>query len=283
MEANQLPDIIVGGAPKCGTSSVYFWLAAHPQVCASPVKETFFFADEVSRFNSQCNVMEHGLEDYAKYFQACSSDQLKMEATAPYIYYRNALEQIPNLASQPKVMMWLREPAARLYSQYRFERYRTQRINMSWDEYRAQPELIAHGRYSDYLAKWKDALGDSRLYVDSFENLVSDPVQAMQRAAKFLNIDASFYDRYDFVQHNETVAIRAKFLHRLGLRAQRFIPHSLQEKLLPIYLKINAGKMPPKESNDKEGVESLRRNEFASEQQQLEALFPDLDLSSWGS
>lgn len=282
MEAHQLPDIIVGGAPKSGTSSVYFWLAAHPEICASPVKETFFFADEVSRFNRNCNVMDHSLEDYGQYFKTCQPGQLKMEATAPYIYYENALKHIPELATQPKVLMWLREPAARLYSQYRFERYRTKRIEMSWDEYRAQPELIAHGRYSDYLARWKDALGTSRLFVDSFENLVASPSESMKRAAEFMGIDPSFYDDYDFVQHNETVAIRAKALHRFGLKMQRFVPHALQEKLLPLYLKINAGKMPAKEATDQEGVQALREREFAGERQRLETLFPQIDLSAWG-
>ena len=130
MDPNRLPNAIVAGAPKCGTSSLYFWLSAHPDVCASPVKETFFFADEVNRFNRDANILEHDLAVYARYFQKCSQAPVRLEATAPYIYYDKSLAHIPALSSQPKVLFVLREPSARLYSQYRFERFRTKRIRL---------------------------------------------------------------------------------------------------------------------------------------------------------
>jgi len=51
--SNVYPNLVVAGAPKCGTSSLYFWLAAHPEVAASREKETFFWAPEVNRFNTR--------------------------------------------------------------------------------------------------------------------------------------------------------------------------------------------------------------------------------------
>ena len=62
MNLNHLPNVIIAGAPKCGTSSLYFWLSAHPEVKASMVKETFFFADDVNRFNKNGNIIEHSLQ-----------------------------------------------------------------------------------------------------------------------------------------------------------------------------------------------------------------------------
>ena len=69
MNEASLPNVIIGGAPKCGTSSLYFWLAAHPEVYGSPKKETFFFADKVNRFNASANVHEHDLDHYEAFFQ----------------------------------------------------------------------------------------------------------------------------------------------------------------------------------------------------------------------
>ena len=117
------PNAVVIGAPKCGTSSLYFWLSAHPEICASPVKETFFFADDVNRFNRSANVLEHDLTAYAAYFKGCAQAPVVLEATAPYLYYQQALKHIPALPSRPKCIVVLREPSARLYSQYRFERH----------------------------------------------------------------------------------------------------------------------------------------------------------------
>ena len=97
MEPNRLPNAIVAGAPKCGTSSLYFWLSAHPGVCPSPVKETFFFADDVNRFNREANILEHDLTAYGRYFEKCTHAAIRLEATAPYIYYEKALAHIPGL------------------------------------------------------------------------------------------------------------------------------------------------------------------------------------------
>lgn len=282
MQALELPQVIVAGAPKSGTSSVYFWLAAHPGIHASPVKETFFFADQVSRFNRQANVIEHGLSTYASYFKGRKPGQLCMEATAAYIYQRNALKHIPTLPGPPKVIFLLREPGARLYSQYRFERHRTKRITTSWASYASDPQLLDHGRYANYLKPWVEALGTENVHVDTFEHLIKDPAEAMVSMAGFLGLDGACYQHYDFVQHNATVAIKSKALHHLGLQLQRFIPHGIQEALLPLYLRFNAGRMPAKQQEELALLQQVKAD-YSVDVQALQSLFPQLDLSSWAS
>ena len=282
MNLNYLPNVIIAGAPKCGTSSLYFWLSAHPEVKASMVKETFFFADDVNRFNKNANIIEHSLEAYSSYFNSKKSDQKKvrLEATAPYIYFENALEHIPKLPSKPKVIFVLREPSARLYSQYRFERFRTKRIQMTWEEYSKNDKLILHGDYEYYLKKWVKSLGKDRIYVCTFESLVSDPKECIGDMSSFLGINSVFYDNYNFIQHNETVAIKNKLIHRLGLTLQRYVPHGIQEKILPLYLKINSGKMPLKDPSDKKILKSVK-SDYQDSILRLKKLFPNLNLESW--
>jgi hypothetical protein len=282
MNLNYLPNVIIAGAPKCGTSSLYFWLSAHPEVKASMVKETFFFADDVNRFNKNANIIEHSLADYSSYFNSKKSDQKKvrLEATAPYIYFENALKHIPKLPSKPKVIFVLREPSARLYSQYRFERFRTKRIQMTWEEYSKNDKLILHGDYEYFLKKWVKSLGKDRIYVCTFESLVSDPKECIGDMSSFLGINSVFYDNYNFIQHNETVAIKNKLIHRLGLTLQRYVPHGIQEKILPLYLKINSGKMPLKDPSDKKILKSVK-SDYQDSILRLKKLFPNLNLESW--
>ena len=280
MDSIILPNAIVAGAPKCGTSSLYFWLAAHPEVCASPVKETFFFADEVNRFNQDANVLNHSLVEYSRYFAGCKKASIRLEATAPYIYYEQALARIPELPSEPKVIFILREPSARLYSQYRFERFRTKRIVEDWESYSAREDLRLHGNYHHYLKDWHAALGPERIHVCTFEALVDDTRGTVEAMARFLGLDPTFYANYDFVQHNETVAIKSKGLHRLGLKLQRYVPHWLQEALLPFYLKLNAGKMPAKDSGDA-AITAALKVDYAPSVAALQAIFPELDLRPW--
>ena len=282
MILNSLPNAIIAGAPKCGTSSLYFWLSAHPEVKASMVKETFFFADEVNRFNRNANIIEHSLQEYSSYFLSKKPNQekIRLEATAPYIYFENALNHIPKLPSNPKVIFVLREPSARLYSQYRFERFRTKRIQMTWEEYSKSDKLKLHGDYEYYLNKWVQSIGKDRIYVCTFESLVSDPKECIRDMSSFLGIDSIFYDNYDFIQHNETVAIKNKFIHRLGLILQRYVPHGIQEKILPFYLRINSGKMPSKDPSDKEILKSVK-SDYQDSILRLKELFPNLNLESW--
>ena len=64
------PNLVVGGAPKCGTSTFFRWLSSHPDVCGSEPKETFFLMDRDSPLlNRDCNVHEHGLQSYGSFFK----------------------------------------------------------------------------------------------------------------------------------------------------------------------------------------------------------------------
>lgn len=258
------PNTIIAGAPKCGTSSLYFWLAAHPDACASKAKETFFFADEVSRFNKGLNFNEHGIEAYTRHFEHCRDTKVIFEATAPYIYYKTALREIPNLPTDPKVIFILREPAARLYSKFKFNKYKLKNFQGSFAEYCSLDGAFGsgrhfeEGRYIDYLQPWQEVLGRHRMKIVFFEDLLKDKVKGMSDLADYLGLDATFYENFDFLQRNETVKLKSTRLHRLGLRLQPFIPFWVQNTLLPIYMRLNSGSMPGKTAEEKALVAQLK-------------------------
>src|SRR5881394_1202704 len=65
-----LPNAVIGGAPKCGTSSAFTWLLQHPQVCGSKPKETCYLLDADDPLcQPDANWHTHGLEGYAAYFR----------------------------------------------------------------------------------------------------------------------------------------------------------------------------------------------------------------------
>jgi hypothetical protein len=281
-----LPNVIIAGAPKCGTSSLYFWLAAHPEACASKVKETFFFADEVSRFNKGLNHIENGLEAYSRHFTHCKEAKVTFEATAPYIYFNTALEQIPQLSTKPKVIFVLREPAARAYSKFKFNKYKLQNFEGSFEEYVSlkgdfgSGKHVEEGHYIEYLKRWKKALTEERMNVLLFEDLLADKVSAMKKLASFLGLDPSFYDTFNFLQRNETVKLKNRGLHKLGLRLQPYVPMAVQDFFLPLYMKLNSGKMPSKNAIEKEQITRLKEV-YRQSNKSLADHFSDLDLSIW--
>jgi len=256
-------------------------LAAHPEVAASREKETFFWAPEVNRFNTRCNHIQHGPEAYASLFAHTAGAKVRFEATAPYIYYSEAWTGLSRLPEKPLVLFVLREPAARTQSQYLFELHRTQRISSSFDDYLKDSQILEHGHYERYLAEWEAALGREQLIIWQFEKVMRDPRSAMKSLASQLGIDPGFYDDFDFAVRNETVAIRSKWLHKLGLRLQSMIPLAVQDALLPIYLKLN-GAGRPKASTELKARTAALKGEFTASNRELAARFPEsIELELW--
>ena len=90
-----LPNVVIAGAPKCGTTSLFAWLADHPDVCGSNVKEARYFLDpDDPLFDEISNFRDHGLAGYEAYFTDCEERkaQVVLEATPVYLYQQTAPE-----------------------------------------------------------------------------------------------------------------------------------------------------------------------------------------------
>lgn len=237
----KFPNFIIGGAPKCGTSSLYFWLSAHPEVYGSPKKETFFWSDKINRFNQEANCHEHDLQAYASFFKGARSEAIRFEATAHYLYERRALAHFSAATAPPKVLFLFREPSAMMYSHYKMERYRTKRVDLPLEDYVRLPKMERNVNYAHYVQPWMEALPPDHVRFYAFEDIMARKQDFMQELAQWLGISPSFYATYNFEHRNESVAIKSGFLHQLGLRLQPLVPHALQKLLLPLYLKLNSG------------------------------------------
>ena len=279
-ESLRFPDFIIGGAPKSGTSSLYFWLAAHPEVCGSRVKEPYFFGEKVNRFNEGCNYIENAIDDYAKYFAHCPPDKQAFEATAGYIYSENAIEGLQKLPTTPKVIFLLRSPGKQLLSHYKMERFRIQNTTLDFKDYIDLPRAQRLWTYSVHVAKWLKGYDRSKIKFILFEDLVRNKVKVSREIAAFLNIDSTFYDDFDFEHRNESRATKSKFLHKLGLRIQPLVPHAVQKALLPAYLALNSKKVPSSDQDYKSVLSSMK-DDFNTEQQSLQQLLPELPISEF--
>ncbi len=287
-EGTFLPDIVIAGAPKCGTSSLFFWLAAHPDICGSRKKETHFLRDRIDRHNEDLNIHEHGLQAYKEQFRHCNERKLKLEATPNYFYDRTPIQVLSKGSPPPWILFILREPSEQIHSSYRFSRYRRKRnrsefrtfIDPEQSELRWAVPPLEKCRYAKYLTPWVEAFGRAGVYVYLFERMKKDPKSFMQKVAMDLGIDPDFYGHYSFEKRNSSKRIKSKWLHQLGERIQPHIPNRVQEKLLPLYLKLNAGAAPPVSEEEIQLKKELRER-FLGERDALRELFPDLDLTPW--
>jgi len=303
-----LPNLVVAGAPKCGTSSLYRWLADHPQACGSAPKETFYLMDEghpLARRGS--NFRARGLGGYSEFFAGCDEGaRVVFEATTHYIYQRTALEVLSQLPTRPRVVFLLRKPSERVYSSFRYSQNNLSNVSRTltfarfvelskangngtdadWDELAGASAYvlrndIAYSRYVEYIGPWAERLGRGRVDVLLFEDLKSNPRAFMKGFAARVGVDASFYDSYDFPLKNETFGVRYPSLHRGVRRLNELVPAAgLKDALKRVYVKAQSGGTSTgKTPEDARALEELER-EFRPFNQRLADEF-GLNLSAW--
>jgi hypothetical protein len=252
-----LPNLIIAGAPKCGTSSLFSWLVDHPDVCGSKIKEPFFLMDKDNPLRrSNCNFHDNGLKSYSSFFSNCAGNQrIIVEATTHYIYQKTAPEVLKSLPTTPKIVFLLRKPSERLFSSYAFSKQNlasirgdvsfsefVDLINGTSDRPKVERELgesgyvlardIQYSRYVDYLCTWRDAVGIERIRIVLFESMRLNPKGVMVDLCDWLGLDSQFYDSYDFEVQNPTVVLRNRSLHRIARALARNIPRGAVKTLL---------------------------------------------------
>jgi hypothetical protein len=105
------PNFFIIGGPKCGTTSLSTWLANHPQVFFSPVKEPHFFNFDFGgrRF--------YTLSKYERLFsKACTEHRAIGEATPNYLYSQAAVPAILKYVKEPRFIVMVRNPVDMAYS-----------------------------------------------------------------------------------------------------------------------------------------------------------------------
>src|SRR6185436_4887174 len=115
MHELKLPNLIIGGVHKAGTTSVFTYLSMHPAVCGSSIKEIGFFMP--LKYGKQIPSME----EYSKYWQHCAGEKkYLLEASPSYIYGKDVIaDRIQKeLGNDVKMIFILRNPADRLFSFY---------------------------------------------------------------------------------------------------------------------------------------------------------------------
>ena len=276
----KLPNLIIGGAPKSGTSSLYFWLSEHPDVFASKVKETFFFNDKINKFNINCNCIEHDIHQYSKFFARAKNEKIIFEATAAYIYSNNALKNLSDFDDPPKIIFLLREPSQQIYSHYKMENFRTKRVDESFSEYSKRDIIINRANYYQYLKNWYDCYPNKKIKLILYEDLIKNKKEVLFNICDFLEIDKKYFENFDFQHRNKSIKIKSKKLHNLSQKLQPYIPHAVQKLILPIYLKVNSSDDINLVDSDIKILEDLK-HKFIYLKSELSNLDSSLNFKYW--
>jgi hypothetical protein len=216
-----VPNFFVIGAPKCGTTSLARYLAQHPDVYMSPVKEPCFFAPEVLHFDPLRDPREGGVvlewPKYLELFAGVRRERAIGEASVAYLASPAAAREIRRRLPDARLIAVLRDPADRLFSHYAaarasgaaspgFSDWMTRELEIEASRTpRGGPAWA--GRYGLHLDRWLSAFPRSQVRTYLYEDYVADPHALLADVFRFIGVDNAI--RVDLSRrHNVTTIPR---------------------------------------------------------------------------
>jgi len=205
-----MPNFLIIGFEKAGTTSVYHYLKQHPQVFVSPTKETNFFVHEgqnpeILPYLAKELPVVRSLADYRALFEAVAEQKAVGEASPLYLADPNAAESIRHYIPDVKLIALLRDPAERAYSAY-WMRVRDGRETRSFEQ-AVEEELdgrlddsleverrhyVRWGLYARHLKVYFSRFDRAQLAIYLFDDLQADPGSLMRELFRFLEVDDGF-------------------------------------------------------------------------------------------
>src|SRR5258706_8639865 len=116
-----LPDFLIIGGQRCGTSSLYYYLTEYPGIISASTKETHFFDEEFGKGTGWYRA-QFPTFFYKDYVRKVHKREFRTgEGTPYYILYPHAPRRIAQITPNVKLIALLRNPVERAYSQYWIE------------------------------------------------------------------------------------------------------------------------------------------------------------------
>jgi len=291
-----IPNLFIPGAPKSGTTSLYFWLSQHPQIYFPSIKEPHFFAEDL---NIRIIIDK---KSYFDLYKINSSSNIKYlgDASTFYLYSKVAIKKIETSIPNPLYIVCLRNPVDLVYSFYLQQLFDgNEHIENFWKAWLLSPkrrkgEYIRRittdsktldyqsiGKLGEQVERLLSIVDRKRVFFVFLDELVKDVEQIYKNILKFLGLK---YHKIDFKKYNVAKEPRSKFLMSLIKTAgfiRKKIPIKTQifEFKLYQYLK-NLNK---KELKKKELDINIRKKlvKFYYEDILLLSKLTERDLSNW--
>jgi hypothetical protein len=304
---NLIPDFLIIGAGKSGTTSLDKYLSQHPDIFIPRKKEPNFYGyehvsidvfqgdqQEISHFKNSITT----LEDYLNLFREAAPGQLIGETSNTYMYHDQAPCRIKHYNPAMKLIAILRHPAERLYSRFlhlaRINRLPSSQFADCLDKntiYWRRNDLIREGFYFKNLTPYYALFPNEQIKVLLYEDLKKKPEEVMYELFSFLGVDNSFMPDMS-VKYNESGIVKNQWLNKIygegGLLTRSIrsiLPETVIKKLrsnVSLIRKVNElrNKNLEKPIMDPAIRKSLTFDVYGEDIQKLQQLI-NRDLSHW--
>lgn len=247
-----LPNFIIVGAAKAGTTSLYHYLSGHPNVFMSNPKEVNYFSKE--------EIMKQGLyyqdfkaKDFVSYKKLFSdvSDEIAIgEGSVSYLFYPDTPNKIKTAIPDVKIIILLRDPVERAFSHYLMD-YRMGLVSLSFEDifYKKvdnkklslyYQQYIELGLYYEQVKRYINLFGKEQVRIYLQEDLRKDANGVVLDLYDFLKIDKSYTPCVN-KEHNAFSMPKNEFIHKLYSSnfirsiASAIFTNTLKEKVKNIF------------------------------------------------
>jgi len=235
--SNIRANLFIVGAQKCGTSALFQYLAAHPQIVGCEPKEPHFFASNLNNFQSRL-AFYHSLFKQSRtvpyYMDGSTSASMRpdREGVADVIHLYNP---------ESKIIYVTREPMERIVSHYRHRVQRGTENRRFADAVLNQPDYVNFTRYFYQLEPYLQLFGPERLAVLRSEELDERTADVVHRITKWLELPPFEDCTHLHLRHHvsdqrviqqQYLSITYPIRRFVALsRIYRFIPRSLRSQI----------------------------------------------------
>ena len=261
-----LPNFLIVGAEKCGTTSLYRYLKQHPDIYLPSKKELHYFAYEDIKENARDpggqSVLTHACatrEEYESYYRGIGTPLAIGEVSPSYFCFSHVSERIRSELGAPKIIIMLRDPIQKAHSQYMhlvrdnrehlplFEALMAedQRIEAGWGPLWRYTESCL---YSARVSKYIELFGEDRVKIGIFEELVEDPQAFVKDLLAFLGV-ASEVGIDTSRAYNKSGRARSRLLadflakpNPVTTAARRWVPEQARTRIKDLMLNLNTGR-----------------------------------------
>ena len=234
----KLPNFLIVGAAKSGTTSLYHYLKQHPEIYIPNRKECRYFSQMPGNFKGPKDdevvnkTIIKSLDEYKGLFQDVSNEKAIGDMSPDYLYYYvNSIKNIRNICSDNvKIIIILRNPVERTYSHY-LHYVRSGREGLSFEDALAQEELRKNKNwewawfykdvsfYYEQVKAYLENFNQVKIYL--FEDLKFNKLSLMRSMFRVLNVDESFVPDTS-ARYNVSGAPKNKFIHGLLYKPNLF-------------------------------------------------------------
>jgi Sulfotransferase family len=236
-----MPNFLIIGAMKAGTTAVYHYLRQHPQVYMNPkLKEPRFFCYEGKTLQFGGPLSErvysaiiNNIEDYRAYFRGATDEAAIGEASVEYLYIPGTEKRIRAYLPDVKLIAILRHPVDRAYSSYNYlvreglEKYdEPERIRQNW----SPPwHYLQVGFYYPQVKRYFETFDREQVRIYLYDDFRANPGGVVADLFRFLGVDDSFVPNVS-IRHNVSGIPHSRTLYNF-LHG----PHPIKRALKPFF------------------------------------------------